>query len=92
MKLLLTGLKNQTQCHHTPIPSHTILHLMVVAVQYPFQLCQQRSPLYSFCTFDHLARTIGENKKKVFYRYLLMLKPCYFPYSMDMLVFHTCSN
>jgi hypothetical protein len=64
MKLLLIGLKNQTQCHHTPIPSHTILHLMVAAVQYPFQLCQQRSLLYSFCTFDHLARTIGENKKK----------------------------
>jgi hypothetical protein len=37
---------------------------MVAAVQYPFQLCQQRSPLYSFCTFDHLARTIGENKIK----------------------------
>jgi hypothetical protein len=50
---------------------------MVAAVQYPFQLCQQRSPLYSFCTFDHLARTIGENKKKALYRYLLMLKPCY---------------
>jgi hypothetical protein len=31
-------------------------------------------------------------KKKKLYPCLLAWMPCCFPYSMDMLVFHTCSN
>jgi hypothetical protein len=33
-------------------------------VHHPFQLCQQRSLLYTFCTYHLLARTAGGNKKK----------------------------
>jgi hypothetical protein len=56
-------IENQTQCHRAPTPRHTILNLVVV-VQYPFQLCQQRSPFYYFYTYDPLVRTADDNKKK----------------------------
>jgi hypothetical protein len=35
-----------------------------MAVQLPFQLCQQISPFYSFYTCDLLARIVGGSKKK----------------------------
>jgi hypothetical protein len=31
-------------------------------------------------------------KKKMFYHLLLTWMPYYFPYNMNMLVFHACSN
>jgi hypothetical protein len=40
-------------------------------VQYPFQLCQQRSSFCSFKTCDLLTRTVGGNKEYTFYRRLL---------------------
>jgi hypothetical protein len=64
-------IENQTQCHRAPTPRHTILNLVVV-VQYPFQLCQQRSPFYYFYTYDPLVRTADDNKKKkMFYHNFL---------------------
>jgi len=52
----------------------------------------ERSPLCSFWTCDPLARTAGGSKKKIFYCCLLVWMSCYFPYNMNMLVFHACSN
>jgi hypothetical protein len=88
IKLLFTGLKT----NHNSTPRRTILNLMIVAVQHPFKIWQQRSQFYSFCTCDPLARTTDYNKKKIFYHYLLTWRPCYFSYSMDMLVLRACSN
>jgi len=65
---------------------------MIVVMQHPFQLYQQKSHLCSFCTCDPLARTTYDNIKKTLYHYLLTLRPYYFPYDMDMLIFHACSN
>jgi len=59
-------IENQTQCHHTPITCHTILHPTVATIQYRFQLCQYRSPFCSFYTCDPLGRTACGNKKRCF--------------------------
>jgi hypothetical protein len=50
-------IENETQCHCTPTPHHTILHPTIVIVQHLFQLCQQRSHL---CFFLYLW-FIGKN-------------------------------
>jgi hypothetical protein len=39
-----------------------------------------------------LARIFGGNQKNTFYHHLLRWRLCYFSYSVDMLVFHACSN
>ena len=33
-------------------------------VQHPFQLCQQKNPLCSFCNYDLMARNDDDSKKK----------------------------
>jgi len=71
---------------------HTIIHPMVPAVQHSFQLHLQRSHFFSLCTCNQLARIFGGNQKNTFYHHLLRWRLCYFSYSMDMLVFHACSN
>jgi hypothetical protein len=85
-------IKNQTQYYRTLTLHYTNFHLMVPAVQHHFQLYQQRSPLYSFYTCDHLVRIASDNEEKMFHHYLLRWITCYFPYSIDMLIFHTYFN
>jgi recombinational DNA repair protein RecR len=65
-KLRLNRLENQTQCHHSLTPHHKILHKKESGVQHPFQLCQQKNHICSFCIYDSLARNAGGNKKKYF--------------------------
>ena len=42
-----------------------------MGMQHPFQLYQQKNPLYTFYTCDLLARNAGDSKKKMFYPRLL---------------------
>ena len=63
------------------IPCCTILHPTVAAVQHSFQLCQQKSPLYFFCTCNLMIRTTCDNQKKMFYHHLLTWR--HFLFSMQ---------
>ena len=87
------SIENQTQCHRTPTLHYTILHLKEAAVQHPFQLCQQEVLfVLSELVICWQEPPMTVKKERMFYRGLLAWMVCYFPYSMDILVFHACSN
>ena len=83
---------DQTQFHRTLTQHQTILHRKDTGVQHYFQLCQQRNPSCSFCTYDSAARSDDDSQKNKLYPRLLAWMPCCSPFSMDRLAFHACSN
>jgi recombinational DNA repair protein RecR len=62
-KLRLTGLENQTQCHHSLTPHHTILHRKKRGCNILFNFAKKKNPICYFCTCDSLARNAGGSKK-----------------------------
>jgi hypothetical protein len=91
-KILLTELKTK---HNVFILRDHVIQFFILRNQWyniPFNSTYKEILSFLFLLYDWLERTFIAIKKKGVLPLFVKVKPCYFPYSMDMLIFNACST